>query len=379
MSGLRFLLEGETHLVQGSAGELYKIQMQCGKVFCSCPSTWRNAGGMRTCKHVKAHIDPACIPAPVQLEKIDWASLPPTTTDSGLYRIVCDPNGRFYIGEAASFKVRQKEHWRKLREGALPCPPRRRRSRWGHSNKHLQADYNLFGAGVFSFHPYRDIDNAADRHVAQILDIRSHLGPDCYNLSEFGGVSRGHKPTEEALANMRAAQGSTEARARNSVAQTGRTHTAETRAKMSANKKGKKAPPKALAKMFGRKVSEKTRAAFDAVRGRSKSPESLAKLRVSIQAYWAGVSVETRAKLYATRRGRKCSAATRERMSDAQKKRKPATAETRAKISATSAGRWTGKKHSEKTRAKMRETWARKKKAAALAPPASVLESKPKK
>ena len=62
---LQQLNEGGTVYVQGSAKDPYKIRKIAGVVDCSCPA-WRNLGGgidTRICKHIKANIDPSCLPA----------------------------------------------------------------------------------------------------------------------------------------------------------------------------------------------------------------------------------------------------------------------------------------------------------------------------
>ena len=62
---LQQLNEGGTVYVQGSAKAPYKIRKIAGVVDCSCPA-WRNLGGgidTRICKHIKANIDPNCLPA----------------------------------------------------------------------------------------------------------------------------------------------------------------------------------------------------------------------------------------------------------------------------------------------------------------------------
>lgn len=178
MSVLWVLQEGEELFVPGSAGgPFYWIRMRFGVLTCTCPA-W-----VGDCKHIRENVDLSHMPVPdldVVRSKIDWSSRQPVQTDSGLYRIVCSANKRFYIGETSSFKERWKNHQGMLRQGARP-QPYFHRGRFGHHNGELQADYSLFGGEAFTFHPYQDISNGVERRAAEESDIRINLGPACYN------------------------------------------------------------------------------------------------------------------------------------------------------------------------------------------------------
>lgn len=345
---LQELHEGETIFVQGSAKAPYEIRLVDGLVSCSCPS-WRNAGGrVRLCKHIRANVLPSCIPVLDQsdMKKIDWDSLPPTTTDSGLYRIVCSANGRFYIGEAKSFKRRWYEHRRKLKRGR-------------HHNPQLQADYGLLGDDAFSFHPYRDIANQSQRRATETQDIRIYLGQSCcYNRSEYSPPSNlGKKQTKEH-------------RAKISVAHKGKTISAETRAKISAAGKGKKASPKTLDKLRSRKTSVETRIKMSAARV-GKKHSIATRIKISEANKGRKRTSETRAKMRAAAVARTPEVRAR---SSAARMGKTASLETRARMSA--AGK--GKNRSSETRANMRAAWVvrRERKRAAAEAPATDIASK---
>lgn len=358
----REIHEGDEILVQGSAKEPYRIRMIDGLVSCSCPA-WRNMGGrVRICKHIRAAVELSSIRVLEGSEKIDWDSLPPTTTDSGLYRIVCT-NGRFYIGETDSFKRRWIQHRAKLMQGQREKPSGRRRN-WGHDNLQLQADCISLGLEAFSFRPYRDISNTDERRAMEVQNIRTHLGPDCYNQSEYSPASRLGQKT------------SFETRAKQRIAKLGGTLTPEHRAKIAVGKANM--PPEALAKMraalsaagTGRKRSPETQAKMIAIlRGRKKSAETRAKISATLKRI--GVSPGTRAKMKAAL----STPEARAKNSAARKGKKPSlearanqkaalnTPEARAKNSARQRGRkWSpetrvkmsGKKPSPEAREKMR-------------------------
>jgi hypothetical protein len=291
------LHEGQTISVQGSAEEPYMIRRIDGQVSCSCPA-WQFLGGrIRICKHIRATIALSSLPMPElgTAERIDFHELLPTTTNSGLYRIVC-VNGNFYIGEAQLFEKRWRRHRFDLEEGRQPRPPGHR-GKWGHHNTRLQADYNLLGAEAFLYQAYRDIPDKIERQLAERRDIRAHIGPYCYNESEYSPPSHagrkqssetlakriGQKRSEETKARMRVAQNNPAVRAARSAALTGREVSAETRAKQSVAQKGKQRSPEAKARMSeahrGMKPSLETRAKMSAAHKlREFTPEHRAKI-----------------------------------------------------------------------------------------------------
>ena len=62
---MRFLNDNDTFFVQGASKAFYAVRKIAGVIDCSCPA-WRNMGGnidSRVCKHIRAHVDPACWPA----------------------------------------------------------------------------------------------------------------------------------------------------------------------------------------------------------------------------------------------------------------------------------------------------------------------------
>lgn len=365
----REIHEGEEILVKGSAKEPYRVRMIDGLVSCTCPA-WRNAQGIsyeqggrvRICKHIRAVVVLSSIPVLDQssMEKIDWGSLPPVQTDSGLYRIVCSANGRFYIGSTDSFKRRWREHRQRLKRGK-------------HHNLHLQEDYNALGEEAFRFYPYRDIADGDDRCAAETADIRVHLGADCYSQSEYAPPGmRGRKHSEKTRSRFREIHGTPEARAkrsamnsrpeiraRNIAAHLGRKATADTRAKISAARKGLKVSPEALVRIRSRdrKATAETKAKISAAQiGKKHSSKARTKMSASQQARWDAVSAEDRVRIGAARTGETRSAEARARMSAAAQARwaRPDSAEHRAQTSARCKGKTLSVEHRAKIGAKAR-------------------------
>lgn len=58
--------------------------------------------------------------------------------DSGIYRILCAGNGKFYAGSSQELSRRKVYHWNRLRANS-------------HPNPHLQSAYNLYGEESFTF------------------------------------------------------------------------------------------------------------------------------------------------------------------------------------------------------------------------------------
>lgn len=57
---------------------------------------------------------------------------------SGIYQIYCIPNGKIYIGSATNLAFRWRQHRNKLQDG-------------NHTNNHLQAAWDKYGANNFEF------------------------------------------------------------------------------------------------------------------------------------------------------------------------------------------------------------------------------------
>ena len=101
---------------------------------------------------------------------------------SGIYSIINEVNGKFYIGSAVSIRKRWYNHRRGLNKGT-------------HENKHLRRAWKKYGEGAFYFgvlEPVEDPTCLTDREQYW-MDL---LKPE-YNICPTAGSSLGVKRTEE--------------------------------------------------------------------------------------------------------------------------------------------------------------------------------------
>lgn len=105
---------------------------------------------------------------------------------SCIYIIKNTINNKVYIGKAACFTTRQKEHLRKLRYGK-------------HINKHLQRSYNKYGKDSFIFNVLEDCDDFLidEREKYWIAYYKSTDDSNGYNLTHGGEGGIGTKETRE--------------------------------------------------------------------------------------------------------------------------------------------------------------------------------------
>lgn len=228
---------------------------------------------------------------------------------SGIYCIACLPSRKLYVGQSLNIRRRWRGHTCRLTSGR-------------HNNPHLQAAWNLYGAGAFAFTilepcPPAALDHRESFWVASLRTLDREFG---YNL-RLGGRQGG------AL--------SAETRAKISAATKGRKNaspSAETRAKLSAALKGRKNGP--------------------------RSPETKAKLsRLHRGRVFGPRSAETKLKISMAqkgRAGRAQSAEVRAKISAALKRLPPKSEETRRRSSQAQKGR-PGISPSAATRAKLSE------------------------
>lgn len=105
---------------------------------------------------------------------------------SGIYAIICKPNGKVYIGSAVSLNRRLKQHYKLL-------------TRNGHYIWHLQNSWNKHGESAFEF---TIIERVADK---QLLVKREQVHIDHYplevrfNLSPTAGSPLGVKHSRESV------------------------------------------------------------------------------------------------------------------------------------------------------------------------------------
>lgn len=240
------------------------------------------------------------------------------TTASGIYLILNTKSKKLYLGQAQNLRKRWNEHKRKLNAGI-------------HTNSHLQAAWNKYGADAFEFKvlEYCDIDRLSEREQ-HFLDTYIPKG-NCYNIAQ------------DASAPMRGIRHSTSTRKKMSAlhiginnAFFGKSHSAESRQRMSAAAK------------YRPSISDDTRQKLSQTStGRTHSEETRQKLSEIAQG--RVFSEETRRKMSESKS--KMSEETRQKISEANLRRPPFSDETRRKISEGLKG----KPRPEETRLKISE------------------------
>jgi group I intron endonuclease len=223
---------------------------------------------------------------------------------SGIYRITCLANGRFYIGSAISLDNRKRQHVQALARG-------------DHHNKKMQRSFSKYGLSSLKWEVLEFVEPehliSREQHFIDTLDAcnKEHG----FNLYPTAGSSLGSKASDEA------------------------------KAKMSAAKKG-------------RKLSETQRAMLDAVRNSKPITEETRQKLRDAWLHRGPISQEVRDKIAAAHRGKKQSpeaiekriAAIRGRKHSPERiekriapqrgvKRKPLSEEQKAKQSAALKGR----------------------------------------
>lgn len=165
--------------------------------------------------------------------------------ETGIYRIVCNINGKYYIGSAQDVAQRWKNHVTLLRLKR-------------HHSIHLQRAWNRYGADNFTLEVIErcTLENLIEREQ-HYLDTLCPFHGRGYNISPTAGSTRGAKRTPEQIERMavffRGRKLTPEHRAKISAAGKGRRHSPATRAKLSEI--GTKNNPQR-----GRPLTEKQRA-----------------------------------------------------------------------------------------------------------------------
>src|SRR5258708_31131791 len=153
---------------------------------------------------------------------IPHSNLSAIPTASGIYKITCTTNGRFYIGSSTNLRRRQSHHWSWLRQNR-------------HYNPHMQRAWNKYGEQAFTF------------EVLELVLPMDPTGREKYWLNKLKPFGR---------------KGFNSARD----------------AKLPTSRRGKKQPPEAVEKLrqfhLGRKKSpEAIEKSAAARRGRKCTPE----------------------------------------------------------------------------------------------------------
>lgn len=204
-----------------------------------------------------------------------------------IYKIRNVVNGKFYVGSSINSKLRFRQHRKLLRGDRHHC-------------KHLQSAWNRYGEDCFKFECVEVVEDVTQLQAAEDRWLVEHVGKAyCYNSGLRSGAPwRG--AAKEKHPHFGASR-SVEDRARISATlkafyaerpenhpRWGKTLSPESRAKISANRKGKMAGADHY--RFGTVLSAEARAKIgDTQRGVPKAPrtvskEGLAKIRASAAA-----------------------------------------------------------------------------------------------
>src|SRR6266581_245567 len=137
---------------------------------------------------------------------------------SGIYKITCTANGRFYIGSAVNLYIRKYNHWSTLRRDI-------------HRNQYLQRAWNKYGPDAFTFEVLEYVlPMSLTAREQYWLNKLKPFGKKGFNIDREAGSPLGRKHTPEAIENMRRVQSSPEARERKRQANLARSF--ETQEKM---------------------------------------------------------------------------------------------------------------------------------------------------
>lgn len=196
---------------------------------------------------------------------------------SGIYKITCTANGKFYIGSAKDIRHRLARHKSDL-------------SRNVHHNALLQRAVNKYGKDVFEFEILEFVDDTESllQREQYYLDTLNPCDINVgFNLAIEAGSRLGVPLTEEAKAKI-------------SKTLTGRKHTEETKLKMSQGHKGKSLSEEHYNKWQAGRARYIEKYGHPLL-GKKKSKESIEKWRESIKDY--KITEETRAKMSLKQKG----------------------------------------------------------------------------
>ena len=201
---------------------------------------------------------------------------------SGIYIIRRTNSSECYVGSAVSILNRWSTHKWNLKRGA-------------HHSTYMQNVFNKHGC-VFEYHVLELVEKAEDLIAREQFWIDLHK--PVYNTAKVAGSTLGVKQSDEA-------------KAKQSLAQTGRKFSQKTRDAISSARKGKKFSPQHVASMSavrkGIQLSQDHRANISAsLKGHTVSQET--REAISMAHKGCNRSLEARAKMSAAHKGKRLSA-----------------------------------------------------------------------
>jgi hypothetical protein len=252
---------------------------------------------------------------------------------SGIYVIKNIANNKVYVGSAVNIDKRWQIHKYDLAKGK-------------HHSCLLQRAWDKYGEENFKFEIIEEVKNP--EHLLSYEQVyldyyKSYENDRGYNICKVSGSPYGIKHTEETKRKMSEAK---------------RKQSEETKKKISEAHNGKKLSEETKQKLrevnTGKKLSEETKRKIGEA---SKNMSEETKRKISEICSGKKRSEETRRKMSESKTGKKLSEEHRKKLSEA---RKNMSEETKRKIGEASKGRWTGRKHSEETKQKIRDSKNRK-------------------
>ena len=234
----------------------------------------------------------------------------PLPKTSGIYRITCTVNKKFYIGSSVNLLQRWGEHRKMLRSN-------------NHGNIHLQRAWNKYGEETFIFEVIELVLTSFLLEREQFWIDKTQAVKKGFNIAKVAGSVLGITRSPETRKKI------SEAKKGKPSPNRGRKHTPEARAKMSEGQRrnpvnlGRKFSPEHRAKMSAASRGNKSNL------GRKRSPESIEKTRIATQG--RKLSDEQKLHLSKINTGKKHTAESKEKMSQ-QRRGKTHSPEAREKL-----------------------------------------------
>jgi group I intron endonuclease len=167
----------------------------------------------------------AVLETPRAVHLVRRCTLDTIPSTSGIYKITCTTNKKFYIGSALNLRLRKRQHFNHLRQNK-------------HENPKLQNAWNKYGEDAFIFEVLEQVLSitltAREQYWLNLLKPFGHKG---FNIArEAGSPMMGRKHTPETRENMSQSL-------RGNKYALGMKHTPEAKAKISQANLGMKQTP----------------------------------------------------------------------------------------------------------------------------------------
>ena len=172
----------------------------CGKCEDELPQTtkyfyvdnYRNSKFFSNCK--KCEGNSYAINDKYGLFNVRWRDL---DFISGIYKITCTGNNKYYIGSASDFCVRWSTHLYDLRNNK-------------HHSSYMQNSFNKYGEQSFKFdiiESVKDLGDLLEREQFWLDKTKAYDREYGFNVLRYAGSSRGVKHSEEVVAKMSETRG----------------------------------------------------------------------------------------------------------------------------------------------------------------------------